>query len=69
MVNTQHIQAVADLGHSLNATGRASDGVIEGIETDDGRILGVQFHPESMRDQADGLFVHLVNSVRESVAL
>jgi putative glutamine amidotransferase len=28
-------------------TARASDGVIEAIEADDGRpILGVQFHPE-----------------------
>ena len=27
---------------------RSTDGLIEGIETEDGRILGVQFHPEGL---------------------
>lgn len=67
VVNTRHIQAVADPGHSLAVTCRANDGVIEGIEADDGRILGVQFHPELMGAPAEPLFAHIVNYARHHV--
>ena len=59
-VNTRHIQAVADTGHSLTPSCRASDGIVEGIETEDGRIIGVQFHPELMGEPTLPLFAHLV---------
>src|SRR5215472_3506079 len=43
-----HHQAVLDLGDGLAITGRASDGVVEAIETTDGSwVLGVQWHPEA----------------------
>jgi putative glutamine amidotransferase len=46
-VNSYHHQAVNRVGEGLRISGRARDGVIEGIEAVDGRqILGVQFHPE-----------------------
>jgi len=60
MTNTHHIQAVANVGEGLRATARAEDGVIEALESDDGRIVGVQFHPERMTGAAQGLFAHLV---------
>ena len=47
-VNSRHIQAVATLGRSYRASAFAPDGVIEAIESEDGRVLGVQFHPERM---------------------
>jgi putative glutamine amidotransferase len=50
-----HHQAIADLGEGLVATGRASDGVTEAIETTDGSwVLGVQWHPEA--DERTSLF-------------
>ncbi|MDE2856368.1 MAG: gamma-glutamyl-gamma-aminobutyrate hydrolase family protein [Chloroflexota bacterium] len=60
MTNTHHIQAVADLGGGLRVTARAADGVIEALESEDGRIVGVQFHPERMTGAARALFADLV---------
>ena len=45
--NSYHHQAVQALGEHLRVCARSRDGVIEGIEADDGRdVLGVQNHPE-----------------------
>ncbi|MCY4071865.1 MAG: gamma-glutamyl-gamma-aminobutyrate hydrolase family protein [Chloroflexi bacterium] len=60
MTNTHHIQAVADVGTGLRVTARAEDGVVEALESDDGRIVGVQFHPERMIGTARGLFADLI---------
>lgn len=43
---SRHHQAVANLGRGLRATAWAEDGIIEGVEMDDGWVLGVQWHPE-----------------------
>lgn len=45
-VNSLHHQTVKELASSLIATARAEDGVIEGFESTDGSVLGVQWHPE-----------------------
>lgn len=51
-VNSYHHQAVKDLGKGLCINCRAKDGVIEGVESTDGRpILGVQFHPEELAER------------------
>jgi len=68
VVNSLHIQAVADPGPSIDVTCRARDGVIEGIETDDGRIIGVQFHAEQMGGSTQPLFTHLVDYARRHAA-
>ena len=47
-VNTYHIQALETVGDGLTVSATAPDGVIEGIESSDGRVIGVQFHPERM---------------------
>ena len=48
-VNSFHHQAVKDLAPGFRINARARDGVVEGIETEDGRfVLGVQWHPEGM---------------------
>lgn len=47
-VNSYHLQAVEQPGRGLRVNARSADGLIEGIETGDGRILGVQFHPEGL---------------------
>ena len=45
-VNSQHHQAVGRLGDGLTATATAPDGLVEAFETDDGYLVGVQWHPE-----------------------
>ena len=45
-VNTIHHQAVASLGHGFRIAARSQDDVVECIEDDEGRTLGVQWHPE-----------------------
>ena len=67
-VNTRHIQAIAEPGRGLQVSAVASDGVIEALESPDGRFIGVQFHPERMGAEADGLFQHLVAEARTLTA-
>ncbi|MEE3232893.1 MAG: gamma-glutamyl-gamma-aminobutyrate hydrolase family protein [Candidatus Latescibacterota bacterium] len=49
-VNSFHIQAIKEVGAGLDVNSYSYDGLIEGIEGDGGRLLGLQFHPESMQD-------------------
>ncbi len=59
--NSFHLQAVENVGEGLRVNARAADGLIEGVEEEEGRLLGVQFHPEAMPGSAwDSLFAHLV---------
>jgi putative glutamine amidotransferase len=60
-VNSFHLQAVAGLGGGLRASARSPDGLVEGIESADGQLVGVQFHPERKPGSGwDWLFEHLV---------
>lgn len=65
---SSHHQAVKTLGHSLEITAVAPDGIIEAIEcTDQNWMVGVQWHPE--KSAADdptqqGLFNMLVQQAR-----
>ena len=73
-VNTFHHQVVDPerLGRGLKVTAFSSDGqrFIEGIESEDGMILAVQWHPEDMtdRDWARRLFRRLVESAAAGTA-
>ena len=64
VVNTYHKQAVASVGSGLRAVGHGPDGVIEAIESVDGRMVGVQFHPERMLDRTRILFEDFVRRCR-----
>lgn len=64
-VNSFHHQAVADPGPKFRVVARASDGVIEAIESTEMKsILGVQWHPECFLPEGDDgmmpLFDYLV---------
>jgi len=60
-VNTYHIQSVEIVGQGLKVAATAPDGVIEAIESTDGRIIGVQFHPEQMGESMMPLFREFVS--------
>jgi putative glutamine amidotransferase len=50
-VNSMHHQGIKRLAPGLRATAFAPDGLIEGIEGDNGHFLvGVQWHPEELAD-------------------
>ena len=55
-VNTRHLQALATLGDGFSVAATAPDGVIEAIEHENGRLIGVQFHPERLGAAAHPLF-------------
>lgn len=60
MVNSYHIQSIITPGDDLRVSARSEDGIIEAIESSDGRLLGVQFHPERM-DTMQPLFEAFVS--------
>jgi putative glutamine amidotransferase len=47
-VNSRHHQAVRDVAPGLVVSALSRDGVIEGLESPDGRVVAVQCHPEAM---------------------
>lgn len=49
-VNSRHHQAIRGLGAGLTVTAKAPDEVIEGIESENGLLLGVQWHPENLTE-------------------
>ena len=60
-VNSSHIQAIDRPGEGLQVSARSADGLVEAVESVDGRLLGVQFHPEAMAGSiGDEFFAHLV---------
>ncbi|MBT2588363.1 gamma-glutamyl-gamma-aminobutyrate hydrolase family protein [Arthrobacter sp. ISL-95] len=66
-VNSIHRQGIDTLGEGLKATVYSPDGLIEGVETDDGSILAVQWHPEELAltdPPSQRLFSDLVDRAR-----
>ena len=60
-VNTYHHQAARRLARGFVVSARSVDGIVEAIEHIDGQtfLLGTQFHPEKMLDEApamEGIF-------------
>lgn len=53
-VNSMHHQAVRDIGRGLRPTAVASDGLVEGLESDNGNyVVAVQWHPESLTESQE----------------
>ena len=71
VVNSSHHQSVLKPGRGLEITGRASDGIVEGVEWkgDGNWVLGVQWHPERMKSDALSrkLFTELVAAAEARV--
>ena len=49
-VNSLHHQAVGTVAPGLRASGWSDDGVVEAVESPDGQVLAVQWHPEELID-------------------
>ncbi len=64
-VNSRHIQAIEKVGAGFSIAATADDGVIEAIESANGLILGVQFHPERMGREGQPIFDDFVAQVRQ----
>ena len=63
--NTFHHQAVREVAQDFTAVAYAPDGLVEAIESRNGRMLGVQWHPENLAPlyaQHAALFAWLVQS-------
>ncbi len=69
-VNSRHHQAVDLVADGLYATAVAPDGIIEAIESTDGRaFLGVQFHPENLVRDRSSCFLELFRwLIRQAMA-
>ncbi|MGE5417401.1 MAG: gamma-glutamyl-gamma-aminobutyrate hydrolase family protein [Acidobacteriota bacterium] len=61
-VNSFHHQTLGRIGESLQIVARARDGLVEAVEHAANRfVLGVQWHPEAMKDEMSGrIFLTLV---------
>ena len=64
-VNSSHIQAIERPGAGLAISARSGDGLVEVVESEDGRLVGVQFHPEVMGGVWGNVFEHLVRRARD----
>jgi putative glutamine amidotransferase len=64
-VNSFHHQAVDRLGDGVVALAAAPDGVCEAIRVGE-QALGVQWHPEYLREHPDPVFLWLVRQARRT---
>jgi len=61
-VNSFHHQALKTLADDFSVAATADDGVVEAIESKEGKaLLGVQWHPENLTAADDTLFRYIVN--------
>jgi putative glutamine amidotransferase len=65
-VNSLHHQIVETVGDGLTVSATAPDGVVEALETPDGDLLAVQWHPELLA-APDPTFVWLVRRASEQL--
>jgi len=69
-VNSMHHQGVRDLGKGLVVSATAPDGLVEGLEGENGRyVVGVQWHPEALTERQEAardLFAQFVETAQSS---
>jgi putative glutamine amidotransferase len=69
-VNSSHHQSILEPGRGLRITAHAPDGVVEAVEWtgDSNWVVGVQWHPERMADDAlaEALFRDLVSTANQA---
>jgi putative glutamine amidotransferase len=68
-VNSLHHQTVGEVAPALRPTAWSEDGAVEAVESADGNLLAVQWHPEDLidtRPESRRLFEWLVSSASRS---
>jgi putative glutamine amidotransferase len=65
-VNSQHHQGIKELAPALTASATSPDGLVEGFELADERLVGVQWHPEVYWPTEEHALRLLSNFVLES---
>ena len=63
-VNSYHHQAVGDVAPGFTVSAKAPDGIIEAIESEDKKILAVQWHPECLFERYNifcNIFKYLID--------
>lgn len=66
-INTSHHQAVKDVAPGFKLIGKAPDGIPEAMQTLDGSVICVQWHPERMqdRDEMKNLIKHFIDRCKK----
>ena len=54
-IKSYHHQAINRVGEGLRVNASAPDGIVEGFESPDGRVMGFQWHPELERTRLSEL--------------
>ncbi len=67
IVNSFHHQGVRRVADGFKATSFSADGQVEAIESLDGDVIGLQFHPEYECDQPESgkLFEHFISRCKD----
>lgn len=65
LVNSFHHQAVKKVGKGLNVSATTSDGVVEAIETVNGNVIAVQFHPEIFAAEGKKPYLNIFSDLIE----
>lgn len=67
LVNSFHHQGIHQLGKQLKSVATSDDKVVEAVESADGNVIGVEFHPEMMAEahpEFQKIFDYFVNKAR-----
>ena len=67
-VKSFHHQAINKIGKGLNISAKSKDNIVEGIESQDGTVLAVQWHPELENSQvSSNLFNYFINKSSQNL--
>ena len=65
-VNSFHHQSINKLGKGLKLNAESSDGIIEGVEAENGFVLGVQWHPElENNENSKKIFCNFIDNCKK----
>ena len=67
-VRSYHHQAIKKIGKDLTICAKSDDGIIEGLESQNGMVLAVQWHPELKKNQiSTNLFNYFIEKSSQNL--